>query len=104
MSDIKKMPTKILHEGYWIVTHYFTPYGHDSLPARGWSFKVMHADFTDEFGHMYDWEKHEDLGGFYYCAWCNRVYFGESEEAAIEAAKVIIGAQLKIKDENRSGE
>lgn len=92
MSEAQKLTNKLLYQGYWIVTQFFQNPG-SNLPLRGWSFKVMLADYTDANGN-YNWDQHEDGSGFYHCAWCQRRYFGDDEAAALEAGKKIVEAQL----------
>lgn len=84
--------SKILYHGYMVVTKYLTSMG-PWQGKRGWSFKVMLADYTDIDGN-YDWDQHEDTPGFYYCAWCSGKYFGDDEAAALEAGKKLVEAQI----------
>lgn len=99
MSETKdKATSKILYKGYWLITKYFEPretswqqpYKH----SRGWSFKIMKTQFTNAKGD-FDWN--EINSRTYHCAWCKGKYFGEDENAALEAGKAKIDALIKTK-------
>lgn len=85
-------PKQYLYDGYWIITQFFKDPG-ANLPPRGWSFKVMDADRTDANGN-YDWDRYDDPGAFYFCAWCNKNYFGNDQEEAFRTAETIVKNEI----------